>query len=223
MMVVRVFRKRKILLKLLIIAVIFIIAAVSLMSYFKGNILPVISTMSEATVRALAVNAINNASHTVIDESIDYSELVKIDKDENGNINLIQANTVRINRLARDLANMSEKNIEEIKEQTIELPIGAFTGSAVLSGVGPVVNVSLLPIGNVTCDFVSSFDDVGINQTKHSIYIYINTTISIVLPVSSVPVSVSTSILVVENIIVGKVPDVYLNMSSNSTPINLVP
>lgn len=70
-MVVRVFRKRKILLKLLIIAVIFIIAAVSLMSYFKGNILPVISTMSEATVRALAVNAINNASHTVIDESID--------------------------------------------------------------------------------------------------------------------------------------------------------
>ena len=78
-MVVRVFRKRKILLKLLIIAVIFIIAAVSLMSYFKGNILPVISTMSEATVRALAVNAINNASHTVIDESIDYSELVKID------------------------------------------------------------------------------------------------------------------------------------------------
>jgi|MucameStandDraft_1065616.scaffolds.fasta_scaffold00033_139 sporulation protein YunB len=193
------------------------------MSYFKGNILPVISTMSEATVRALAVNAINNASHTVIDESIDYSELVKIDKDENGNINLIQANTVRINRLARDLANMSEKNIEEIKEQTIELPIGAFTGSAVLSGVGPVVNVSLLPIGNVTCDFVSSFDDVGINQTKHSIYIYINTTISIVLPVSSVPVSVSTSILVVENIIVGKVPDVYLNMSSNSTPINLVP
>ncbi len=222
-MVVRVFRKRKILLKLLIIAVIFVIAAVSLMSYFKGNILPVISTMSEATVRALAVNAINNASHTVIDESIDYSELVKIDKDENGNINLIQANTVRINRLARDLANMSEKNIEEIKEQTIELPIGAFTGSAVLSGVGPVVNVSLLPIGNVTCDFVSSFDDVGINQTKHSIYIYINTTISIVLPVSSVPVSVSTSILVVENIIVGKVPDVYLNMSSNSTPINLVP
>ena len=222
-MVVRVFRKRKILLKLLIIAVIFIIAAVSLMSYFKGNILPVISTMSEATVRALAVNAINNASHTVIDESIDYSELVKIDKDENGNINLIQANTVRINRLARDLANMSEKNIEEIKEQTIELPIGAFTGSAVLSGVGPVVNVSLLPIGNVTCDFVSSFDDVGINQTKHSIYIYINTTISIVLPVSSVPVSVSTSILVVENIIVGKVPDVYLNMSSNSTLINLVP
>ena len=222
-MVVRVFRKRKILLKLLIIAVIFVIAAVSLMSYFKGNILPVISTMSEATVRALAVNAINNASHTVIDESIDYSELVKIDKDENGNINLIQANTVRINRLARDLANMSEKNIEEIKEQTIELPIGAFTGSAVLSGVGPVVNVSLLPIGNVTCDFVSSFDDVGINQTKHSIYIYINTTISIVLPVSSVPVSVSTSILVVENIIVGKVPDVYINMSSNSTPINLVP
>lgn len=222
-MVVRFFRKRKILLKLLIIAVIFVIAAVSLTSYFKGNILPVISTMSEATVRALAVNAINNASHMVIDESIDYSELVKIDKDESGNINMIQANTVRINRLARDLANMSEKNIEEIKEQTIALPLGAFTGSAVLSGVGPVVNVSLLPIGNVTCDFVSSFDNVGINQTKHSIYIYINTTISIVLPVSSVPVSVSTSVLVVENIIVGKVPDVYLNMSNSSSPINLVP
>ena len=75
----------------------------------------------------------------------------------------------------------------------------------------------------MTCDFVSCFEEVGINQTKHSIYINANTTISIVLPVASVPVTVSTAILVVENIIVGKVPSVYFENGGSGTALDLLP
>lgn len=222
-MVIKVVRKKRIILKLLIIIAVIAIVIVSMISYFKGNIIPVIATMSEATVRSLAVTAINNASHIVIDETLDYASLVHIERDDNGDIKLIQANTVKINRLARDLANLAEKNVEDIKAQTISLPIGAFTGSVVLAGMGPAVDVELLPIGSVTCDFVSNFEEVGINQTKHSIYINVNTVISIILPVSSLPVSVTTSVLVVENIIVGDVPDVYLNASNNGSKLDLIP
>lgn len=205
-------KRHYLLLKIIIILIVIVICAVSGISYFKGNILPVVLTMSEATVKALAINAINNATQMIIDEKqINYEELVKITKDVNDKIQLIQTNTVVINRLSRDLARMCQNNIEKIENQTISLPIGAFSGSIVLSGLGPNVEIQLMPIGSVTCDFVSLFEEVGINQTRHSIYININTTIALVLPVSSVPVNTTTAILVCDNIIVGEVPQFYFN------------
>lgn len=209
--------------KALIIILILVICTVSLISYFKGNILPVVLTMSEATVKSMAVNAINSASHIIIDESVQYSDMVTITKSADDKIQMVQANTVKINRLARDLANVCQDYIEKIGNQTIELPVGAFTGSVVMSGLGPNVSIPLMPIGSVICDFVSLFEEVGINQTRHSIYININTTISLVLPVSSVPVNVCTTILVCDNIIVGKVPDVYFNSTSNKGVLDLLP
>ena len=220
---VKVAIKHKILLKLIIIILIVAVGLAMLFSYFKSNILPIISTMSEATVRTLAVRAINNAAHIVLDTSDNYEDLVNIIRDNEGNICLIESNTAKINALSRNLANLAEKNVENIQEQTVSVPLGAFTGSVVLAGIGPTVDVELLPIGSVVCDFVSNFEEVGINQTKHSIYINANTTVSIILPVSSVPVTVSTSILVVENIIIGKVPEFYLGSAGDSGHLELVP
>lgn len=210
-------------LKIIIVIVVVIVCISTATSYFKGNILPVVMTMSEATVKALAVNAINSAAHMIIDEKLDYTDFVNIVEDDQGKIQMIQANTVLINRLTRDLANLCQHNVEQIGNQTIKLPIGAFSGSLVLSGLGPNVDIALMPIGSVMCDFVSVFEEVGINQTRHSIYININTTISLVLPVSSVPVNTCTTILVCENIIVGDVPQFYFNGSGNGKILDLLP
>lgn len=216
-------KKKRRLIKFLIVAVVFAIAAASIFSYFKGNVMPVVLTMSEATVKALAVNAINNATQMVMEEKMSYEDFVTITKDSAERVELVQLNTVKINRLTRDLANLCQVNIEQIESQTIKLPLGAFTGSVVLSGFGPELDIALMPIGSVMCDFVSIFEEVGINQTRHSIYININTTISLVLPVSSVPVNTCTSVLVCDNIIVGEVPDVYFNGKYGQKGLDLLP
>lgn len=219
----RLSRKKRIFIKLLIVAVVLAIVATTVFSYFKGNILPVVLTMSEATVKELAVNAINSATHMVLDEKLPYDDFVTITKDNEGKIELLQMNTVKINRLTRDLANLCQANIERIEEQTIQLPIGAFTGSVVLSGFGPNIDIALMPIGSVMCDFVSIFEEVGINQTRHSIYININTSISLVLPVSSVPVNTCTTVLVCDNIIVGDVPNFYVSGANGNKLLDLLP
>ena len=125
--------------------------------------------------------------------------------------------------LTRDLENLCQSNIEKIDHQSVQIPLGAFTGSVVLSDLGPPVNIALLPIGSVQCDFTSFFEQVGINQTRHSIYVNIKTTISLVLPISSVPVNISTAILVCENIIVGEVPQFYFNGSNSYGKLHLSP
>lgn len=199
------------------------ICIISAISYFKGNVLPVILTLSEATVKGMAVNAINNATHIVIDSEMKYDDFVTIVRDKEDNIELVQANMVKINRLARDLANLSQSNIEKIGQTELFLPLGAFTGSLVLSDLGPEVSIPLLPIGNVLCDFASVFEEVGINQTRHSIYINVNAVVSLVLPISSVPINITTSVLICENIIIGEVPDFYFNNGGGNSIFDLVP
>lgn len=216
-------KRNYLLVKLIVVIVIITILFVSLVSYFKGNILPVVLTMSEATVKVMAVNAINNASHMIIDSEMSYEDFVTIVKDKDEKIQLIQANMVKINRLTRDLANLSQSNIEKIDVDYVEIPLGAFTGAVSLSDVGPPIKIGLLPIGSVQCDFTSLFEEVGINQTRHSIYINIKTTISLVLPVSSVPVNIVTAVLVCDNIIVGEVPQVYLSNNGSKGQLDLSP
>ena len=125
--------------------------------------------------------------------------------------------------MTRDLANLGQSNVEKIEAKSVSLPLGAFTGSLMLSDVGPDVELPLLPIGTVLCDFSSIFEEVGINQTRHSIYININTTIALVLPISSVPVNITTVVLVCDNIIIGEVPEFYLNSGNNGGNLDLLP
>ncbi len=216
-------RRRHFLLKFFIIIVVIVLLFVGLLAYIRGNIMPAILTMSEASVKVMAVNAINNAAHIVVDSEVSYEDFVIIQKDSNEKIQFVQANTIKINRLTRDLANLCQLNIEKIGQQSVQIPLGAFTGSVVLSDLGPPVNIALLPIGSVQCDFTSFFEQVGINQTRHSIYINIKTTISLVLPISSVPVNISTAILVCENVIVGEVPEFYFNGSGSYGKLKLSP
>ena len=62
----------------------------------------------------------------------------------------------------------------------------------------------------MACDFTSTFDSVGINQTKHSIYLNVIADISIVTPARTENFAVTTEILVGESVLVGKIPDTYL-------------
>lgn len=215
-------RKRRIIKAMLYLSLlVFIIVSVA--SFIGKNVSPVIKKMGEAEVRALAISGINNAVHIVIDEGLKYQEFVNIERNSENEIIMIQLNFVKINRLARDLANLSEENIRTIGSQTIEIPLGAFTGSTVLAAFGPTIDVRLVPIGSVLCDFISSFDECGINQTRHRLYIDIKTTIYIVLPLENIPLEIQALVLVVENIIIGKVPDTYIKAATQLDALDLLP
>ena len=207
-------RKIKVFIKIFFILAVVSVLSVCAFNYAHENVIPVIVELSRATIENYVVDAVNAAAHMVIDENIDYKSLVSLEKDKNGDVLLVQCNTVKINRLARDLANLAQANVDKIVSQTLFVPLGAFTGSVILSGKGPDVKIKLLPIGSVICDFKSVFESVGVNQTKHSIYINVGSEISIVLPINTAPVAVTMSVLVAENVIIGKVPNVYISGSS---------
>ena len=66
----KVHSKRHFFIKFFIVITVIVLLVVGLLAYVRGNIMPAILTMSEASVKVMAVNAINNAAHMVIDSDM---------------------------------------------------------------------------------------------------------------------------------------------------------
>lgn len=191
--------------------------------FFGTNINNVVFSYSESKVRALSIKAVNNAVSELVTNKNIYDNLVNITTDNEGNIILIQANSIQINMLTKDLIKASQIKLEKIGADGINIPIGTFSGITLLNGRGPAVNVKLIPVGDVACNFQSEFLSSGINQTIHKLYVTVDTSVNIILPLKNNTVKTATSILICESVIVGKVPQVYLNSNKLDNLLDLVP
>ncbi len=189
--------------------------------YFRANIVPTVMDSSVAQMRAITTNAVNIAATSVLNDGLTYDQLFEIEKDKDGKIAMIKANSPQINKIAREIANLAQANLDSLGTQEIQISAGTFTGLALLMGFGPDVTIKITPIGTATCDFVSYFQSAGINQTLHKIYIDVYADVSIVTPIDQPTIQVKAEVLVCENMIVGEIPDTFLNIKSLSEMYSL--
>ncbi len=193
-------------------AVLFVVCAllVLLLVLVHRNVTRVLKATAEANMRSITTVAVNDAIYYTLSDRVRYEELVNVERDNEGNILAITSNAFQINRIARDAAYMSQQNLQTMSEDGILIPLGAFTGVEAWAGFGPKVEMKIIPISNVACRFVSEFEDAGINQTKHSIYLEIVADISIIMPSGTSNFASLTEVLICESVLAGKVPDAYL-------------
>ena len=161
-------------------------------------------------MRASTTVAVNDAVYYTLQDGLRYEDLVSVERDESGAITAVSANALKINKIARDTASISQSNLKNLSLNGIPIPLGALTGIEALAGLGPPIQFRIIPVSSVACDFTSTFESVGINQTKHSVYLNVIADISIVMPSRTENFAVTTEILVGESVLVGKVPDTYL-------------
>ena len=178
--------------------------------HFVAN--PIIIKSTYAQVDSYATTQISDAiKHTMCLKNYEYDDFISIRYNQQGNVSSIIANPITLNAFARDVSSISQVYLDKIIDQGIDIPIGTFTGLNFLAGRGSRVNFKLVPIGSILTNFKSDFKSVGINQTIHSLSIVINTTMTIVMPLSSERIDFATEFLVCENLIVGEVPKVFLS------------
>lgn len=184
---------------------------------------PTILSMSEARLRAIAVKSMNAAVRETVGNETNYTDLINIEKDQEGNIKLISANAVKMNNLAANTAITAQDKILNIGEQGISIPIGTIIGGQLLTGRGPSINVKIEPVGSVTTDFMTEFEDAGINQTRHKIFLILNASVRIVVGNAAQTVEISSQVLISETIIIGNVPQSFMKFDSKDDMLNLLP
>ena len=203
-------RRRKILQKIIAFftAMVIVALAIALWVYWK-SMTPTILDIAQVQVKAQTTQAVNEAVLSVL-QGVDYADFVTVEKNSQNEVVLITANSNSVNQLARNASIVTQGKINTLFQQAISIPLGTLSGIPLLSQLGPDVNIVIDPVGTVQCSFVSHFETAGINQTLHRIYLNVSSTVDVIIPSSHQVVQIDTPILVCETVIVGKVPDTFL-------------
>lgn len=191
--------------------------------YYFFVISPVIKTYSAQETKSITEKAINLAVSNVINRTLSYESLIDINYSKTGEIVSFSANQYEINSITREIVKETQFQMTNLGRNGLPISVGTFSGIPFLIGRGPSIHLNLVPIGVVSGKFDSEFSSVGINMTKHTLFLYIDVHVSIVLPVKSYDIYSTNQVLLAESIIVGKVPEVYLNGGSLGKSLNLVP
>ncbi len=178
--------------------------------YYKKAICGQVFNVCSQQAYAISTEAVNNAMLVSLNNKLEYSDLVFVEKNNSGDIVYMSTNSLKVNTINRQVANETNKLLKTKLNDGFFVPLGVFTGINFLSGYGKKVNIKVINTPSVICEFKSKFTSVGINQTLHSIYIDVISTIELNMPLNSATSVCKTQILISETILVGKVPDIYL-------------
>lgn len=94
-----------------------------------------------------------------------------------------------------------------------------------MAGRGPGVKITISSIGDVETDLRSEFTVQGINQTLHRVYLQVKCNVNILTPFDNIEREITNQVLLVENVIVGNIPNSYYNLEGldgNSDAMELI-
>ena len=168
-----------------------------------------LADQSEEIITELSVIAVNDAviSTLYLD---DYENLLKIERNANGDINYLEIDTIKSNKINRTVSKIAKENLSKALFDGVPIPMGTFTGISFLTGMGKSVHVNIASVENIVCTFKSDFIGKGINQTLHKLYLNVNVYVDILIPNFKRQKITTSEILLSESLIVGKIPDVFL-------------
>ena len=104
-----------------------------------------------------SAEAVNAAVLTTLIDEVRYYDLINIEKDSDGNIILITANSYKINNLSREVEKNTTILLKEKIGKGIPIPSLTFSGIGLISGYGKSVNLKTARLASVICEFDNEF------------------------------------------------------------------
>ena len=172
---------------------------------------PVIDAQCINIAKSIATK-ISNEQATIVMASYSYEDLVNISKDEDGNVKMISANMITINEIISDIPILIQEELEKESNSKFYIKLGSFTGTKLLAGRGPDVEIKMSSVGSVETDLKSEFNEAGINQTLHRIYLDVRCNVTILTPFENIEEQIVNQVLLAEGVIVGNIPSTYYNL-----------
>ncbi len=204
-----------------IVLVIFAVLISIIVLYFHV-INPVVIDQTRLTIESFATKAINKSVNEISINQDLYSQLINLTHKDDGSLAFIQIKSYEANKICNDIVVSTEAKIND-RSSNVTINAGVFSGVPILSGIGQNINLHFNQVGTVNCKFVSKFVSAGINQNIHRLYVEVNTKIGVAFPFHTEIVEVGQQVLLCENIIIGNIPNTYLQSTELDSLLNLVP
>lgn len=127
---------------------------------------------------------------------------------------MMNLNVANVNNICTDIAILLQQSLDDKNNTKFNIKLGSLTGSKLLMGRGPNVEIIMETAGNIETNIKSEFISAGINQTLHKIYIDIKCNINLLSAYKDTKEEVSVQVLLAEAVIVGNIPESYYNFNN---------
>ena len=168
-------------------------------------------------VRDMAVAGAKNAAAAAMQKAVaarmtggQWSDLVQLVKDGEGQITAAVTDVGRVNELQAALAGDVIAALTAPNTADLGVPLGNLLPSPFFSGLGPKVPIRILSVSEVEVKLMSRFTSAGINQTLHRLLLSLSARVRVLIPTGTVTAIVYADVTAAETLIVGRVPDSYM-------------
>ena len=200
---------------LLISSAVGVALALALIFYLEAQLQPVLDAMATAKVKNAVTQTLDGAIAGLVEESgLTYSDIITMEKDGSGRITALTSNMGVLNSLRTGILGTAVAAVDGMDTESLAIPVGNLSGVNFLSGRGFSVPGEGVSVGTAHAEFENQFTDAGINQTRHQIMLDVTVTVDILLPGDTLRADVEAQVPVAETIIVGTVPDTYLQLGN---------
>ena len=197
---------------LLTLAVALVVAG-AVIALLETKLRPVVAEIAAAQAQNVMTAVVENAvTADLAARQVGYGDFVAIQRDEGGAITALTTDMARMNLLRGELTAAILDALAEVDVSEIQVPLGSLFDLEPLWAKGPALKARAMAVGTVQAEFESQFTSAGVNQTLHRIWMEVSVPMKLLLPGGEVEADLHTRLCVAETVIVGKVPDTYLQL-----------
>ncbi len=190
--------------------------------YFRRNVYTHIETSARASVLTAINDCVNLAAADFL-KGYNYEDLVHVTKGADNKPIMMQADSVQLSVIARAIGTACQEKINTSMPENIQFYSGSFFDKVLFSSKGDFVDIPLRVISNVSTDIQNVFIASGINQTRHSIFVVLRVDSDVVQPLITETLKFKTVVLLAETILIGEVPEVFIDSLDGLQYLDLIP
>lgn len=207
---------KRVLRRILCLTAVLALLAVAVLLVLRTKYRKVLTELAQTQVKNVTSDLINDAvDREIAEETIQYDRLVYFEKDLEGRITALKTNMGEINRLKTETLALINQEILDMDSSALGVPIGSLVLPEVFAGRGFSIPIEILTIRNSDASFSSCFSQAGINQTLQQMKMDVFVDVTVLILGSTESFTVTSQVVVAETVIVGQVPNTYLQTGGN--------
>ena len=179
--------------------------------------MPIVVDMSSLKINTIATKVINKAiEDTLTEEGVKTDDLLTFNHNSEGEIISYGVNTVLINKLCSKIIEKITNDVEVLDHEELVIPLGHVIGEGAFSNYGPDIKIEIMPYGTANINYDKEFISTGINQINYRIWLDINLTMQLILPLKREKILIHQEVTLVDRVVSGQVPDNYVNVPEDN-------
>jgi sporulation protein YunB len=174
---------------------------------YDRKVMPLVLAQADIQLRT-TVNAImlEVIQRTLAERGVTASDLY-VQTPGAGNVTV---NTMLVNEICALAAAEISEALTALTAERMTVPLGVALGLDTLAQWGPRYGFNMRPVGTAAVNYYTRMESAGINQVHFELWLTVQSTVRIINPVLSAQVEVSRDIALLNTLITGDVPHVYV-------------